>query len=111
MSNPVYQSYTSSGAKTPVIVDWTIPEFHVTVGALATFGSGVGTYNIEYTLDDVNDTARTARWIVDAGASGIVSADKVLSYSFPIQAVRLNITAYTSGTFEFKVLQGFKGTY
>lgn len=107
MGNPVYQSYTSAGAKPPVIVDWTIPEFHVTVACLLSGGAGVGTYNIEYTLDDVNDTARVARWIIDAGATA-QTVDKVINYAFPVQAVRLNITAYTSGTFEFKVLQGFK---
>lgn len=107
MGNPVYQSHSSAGQKPPVVVDWTIPEFKLTVACLVSFASGVGTYNVEYTLDDVNDTTITPRWIVDANATA-ATTDKILNYQFPVRAVRLNITAYTSGSFELKVLQGFK---
>lgn len=103
MANPSYQSYTTTGAKTPVVMDHLTCPFNATVAAYLVSG-GTATFTVEYCLDDLNDASITARWIADANATS-VSATKVLNYNNPVRAVRLNIAAI-SGTIEFKVLQG-----
>lgn len=105
MASAHYASYSADGPQVPMTTDWTVAGAAITVASLVSFGAGVGTYTIEYTLDDVNG-ALPVRWIADAGATN-VSVDKVLNYQFPIRAVRMNITVYTSGSFELKVVGGF----
>jgi len=62
--------------------------------------SGVLTYSVEYTYDDIFASAyvpASGNWFsVSSIAAQTTSKDAVLSN--PATAVRLNITAYTSGT-------------
>lgn len=79
------------------------------VGLLAILSSGASlTYNFEVTGDDVQApgySAATGNWIApQAGWSGL-TASAVETLGGYVTAVRLNVTAYTSGTVTFQVVQ------
>jgi len=66
--------------------------------------SGTATFTLEGTLDNIFDTSITpvtTTTAVQASGSAAVSNVKVI----PIFALRLKVTAYTSGTITLKVLQ------
>jgi hypothetical protein len=69
--------------------------------------SGTCTAKVQYTLDDIFDpnyNAATGNWF-DTSVSG--SASTAGSLAFPVSALRLNMTAYTSGTGAyFRAIQG-----
>jgi uncharacterized protein YgiM (DUF1202 family) len=71
-------------------------------------GSGTNTWKVEYTLDNVFDSAVTPTAITaDAPLeTGAGATPEVGSIKTPCRAVRLNITAYTSGSATMTVLQG-----
>lgn len=62
---------------------------------------GTATFTIEGTLDRPEDTASPATITVQASGS----ADVAAASTVPVNAVRLKITAFTSGNITFKVLQ------
>lgn len=62
--------------------------------------SGVLTYSVEHTLDDILNgplTAATATWFPNATVAAQTTS-KDGNYAYPVTAIRLNVTAYTSGT-------------
>lgn len=103
MGNPVYQSYTTTGAKTPVLLDWTLTPFNASVFAYLVSGSA--TYAVQFTADPIDDASVTPRWYDDANLPTGTTASGSSNYMFPVRAVRINI-ASISGVLEFKVLQG-----
>lgn len=92
----------------PVLVNWNAnyPAIQVLVVA------GVGTFNVEYTLDNINDpnggfgvNGASATWQpVSTLSAKTTTSDATVN--FPCFALRLNVTAYTSGNYIMKVLQG-----
>lgn len=103
MAQPVYQSYTTTGTKTTIVLDHMQAPFNANVACVV--ASGTCTYGLFYTLDDVNDASTTARWLEDATAPAGTTATKVVGLTSPVRAVRVVITVI-SGTLEVKVLQG-----
>lgn len=103
MANPVYRSYTTTGAQAPVVLDWMIAPFQATVAVY--IASGAASFQAEYTLDDINGTA-PVRWIVSTQIPNGTSANIIAAVTTPIFAVRLNLASNT-GTVELKVLQGY----
>lgn len=103
MGNPVYQSYTTTGAKTPVALDWTISPFNASVFAYLVSGSA--TFAVQFTADPIDDATITPRWFDDANIPTGTTASASSNYMFPVRAVRINI-ASISGVLEFKILQG-----
>jgi|SRR5215472_3427503 len=99
---PVYQSFTTTGAMSPIALDRTKAPFSV---AVAVYLTATATYGIQFTLDDLNGT-NPVRWFNDANLPPGSAASGVTNYAFPVSAIRLNITA-NSGTVEFKVIQGY----
>ena len=72
---------------------------------LAVVASGVLTYSVEITHDDVFDaTVTPVAFAHDtiAAKSASFNGDQTI----PVTAVRLNVTAYTSGNATLTVLQG-----
>lgn len=69
--------------------------------------SGTGTYTIEHTFDDVFNPAVTPVAFPHAVLVGQV-ANKDGSYSFPVAAIRLNVSA-VAGSVTLTLLQGLKG--
>lgn len=68
-----------------------------------TTGTGVGTASAEFTLDDPSDASATWFKITDLTSK---TATTVGVEILPCRAVRLNVTAYTSGTIYMRVAQG-----
>jgi hypothetical protein len=65
------------------------------------------TYTVEHTFSDPFDSgfsAATATWFPNTGLSA-KTASSDGNYAYPVRAVRLTITAYTSGTATMTLLQ------
>jgi len=67
--------------------------------------AAVGTASVEFTFDDPADAA--AVWLALDSMSGKTATAMVAS-TMPMRAVRLNVTAYTSGTITLRVNQGVR---
>jgi hypothetical protein len=67
-------------------------------------GGGTLTYKVQHTFDDVFDSTVTPVWFDHSTITGkTTNADG--NYAFPVRAVRLNVTAYTSGSVTMTLLQ------
>jgi len=102
----VVSSVTTSD---PVPVDWRADDFKVSIAVILS-GGAVLTYTVQHTLDDPKDFTSSsdyntnADWLDHDDLNAKTSTDDG-AYSFPVRATRLNVTAFTSGTATFKVLQ------
>ena len=80
--------------------------FNVSIGVSLSGGSTL-TYSVQHTFDDVQAPGfdpTTATWFTNSGLSAkTTSLDG--NYAFPVTAIRLNVTAYTSGTATMTVIQ------
>lgn len=86
---PITQSKTGVGATTAVPMDHYISPFNVGFGVVV---SGVVTYTVQHTFDDVFNTSVTPTWFNHPViASQTTSQDG--NYAFPVTAIRLNVTA------------------
>jgi hypothetical protein len=110
MAAPVNQIFNSSspgfstGAQSPIAVDFYQGAFSARVGVYIPAGS-TASYGIEFCLDNVNDASVNPRWFPDAVLPTGSTASGTTAYSSPIQFVRVNI-ASLSGSLEMKLLQG-----
>jgi hypothetical protein len=109
MAWPTRQTATASGPLTPIALNL-FQSSTFNVGLLASVAAGSTlTFNVEYTFDDIwsttyNPTAGSALWYSVSGM-GAKSADTTGSLAFPVTAVRLNVTAFTSGSVTLVVIQ------
>lgn len=67
--------------------------------------SGTNTSKVQYTLDNVWDSTVTPIWIDHATLTGI-TATTAGNIAFPVTAVRLNMTAFASGSAQLVIMQG-----
>jgi hypothetical protein len=82
--------------------DWMQEPFQMDVLVNPT---GTGTYGLQYTLDDVMNTLpANVRWINDTAIPAGTTGQKQTTYSSPITALLLTITAL-SAPVEWKILQ------
>lgn len=92
-------------AKTPVIPMNPNASGSIPIGIVLDFtsGTGVGTVNAEFTLDD--PSSATAVWVpyTNLTAKTATAYDNPI---IPVRGIRGNCTAYTSGTIFMRVLQG-----
>lgn len=102
------QTWTTTGAKTPMSMEAMLV-CETTLAVIASTSSGGGTtYTVEVTLDDVNDSSVTVRWLTLSGLSGTTTTtDAYTSFSNPWAFCRINISAIGGGSVEFKMLQSF----
>lgn len=97
---------TISSVTTSAVVPLDVNQDPFNVG-LAVDITGTATYTVQYTFEDVQAagwTAGSAKWF-DHPSMTAQTADKDSNLAFPCTAVRLNCTAYTSGTLTMTVLQ------
>jgi len=97
------QQVTVSSATTsaPLPLDFRASSFQVGFGCVVT---GTLTYKVQHTFDDVQNPLVTPTWFDHPDVtSKTANADG--NYAFPILAMRLNVTAYTSGSVTMSVLQ------
>ena len=90
----------------PVLVDYIQTDFKV--GLSINVVSGTNTSKVQFSLDDphadyATDYNTDATWH-DSGSG--VTADTASSLTVPCRAVRLNMTAWTSGSANLTVVQG-----
>lgn len=85
----------------PLIMDRKQNPFSVGFGVVI---SGTLTYSVEHTFDDLLGGV-TATWFPNATVAA-QSTSKDGNYAYPVTAIRLNVTAYTSGGATLTALQG-----
>jgi len=111
---PVYATLSSTGVRI-VNMDYNKPSpFNASVGATfsSTTGSMTATYSVEFTQQDAQliqarGSTQAVVWVSDAtlGTSGI-TANGTSTYTTPIAALRFTLSAVSSGSVTFSVLQG-----
>lgn len=74
------------------------------VGFGVTIGAGVLTYKVQHTFDDVQDASVTAVAFDHPDVTG-ETTNQDGNYAFPVRAVRLAVTAWTSGTATLTLIQ------
>ena len=107
---PVVIEVSSLSISDPIRVNWRggQSDFNLSIGVDLT--PGTLTYSVEHTLDaptdftSVADYNANAVWRDTTGLTGL-SANGEGDLGFPVQAVRLNVTAYTSGSAKITVVQ------
>lgn len=98
---PTSVAVAATATSAPIPVDWRNENFNVSVAVVK---SGTNTYSVEHTYDDVFNSSVTPTWFTHATVAGLtVSSTGV--YLSPVRAVRLNVTAHTTGTVTLTVLQ------
>lgn len=93
----------SAGATQTIPVDWRENDFNASL-AVVLSSAATMTYTVEHTIDDVQNTSVSPAWFDTANLTGL-SATALSNVTFPIRAVRLNITAFTDGTATLTILQ------
>lgn len=103
---PIRQTVSAEGVSTPIPLDIYIAPFQVSTAVLLSAGASL-TYKLQYTFDDVfaaDFNPSTATWFDSADLTAeTASASAVLN--FPVTAVRLNVTPFTSGDATIVVIQ------
>lgn len=103
---PVRVTVGALGASSPIPLDHYRDPFSVGIGCVISAGATL-TYTVEHTFDDVFSSTfnpATATWFPNASlATKSTSSDG--NYSTPVTAVRINVTAYTSGSVTMTVIQ------
>lgn len=94
---------SSQAASNPVPLDWKRTPFAIGF-CVELSGGATLTYTVQHTFDDINN-GETAVWFDHSSVTG-KTANADGNYAFPVTAIRLNVTAYTSGTATLKALQG-----
>jgi archaellum component FlaF (FlaF/FlaG flagellin family) len=103
---PIRVSVSSATTSQVIPLDQYISPFNVSIGVALSAGASL-TYKIQHTFDDVFSTSfnpATATWFDHATlVSKTASSDG--NYAFPVSAIRINVTPYTSGTATLNVMQ------
>ena len=90
----------------PVVMDARAETISISIAAIVSTGATL-TCHAEFTLDDVFSTSfnpSTANWFPVTGLSA-VSTNTFSSTGFPVSAIRLNMTAWTSGNAYLRIIQ------
>ena|SRR5947209_12215377 len=102
---PVRLTLSSATQTPPIPIDRRIPPANHTLQTIVSAG-GVLTYSVQYTTDDIQAASylpASGNWFDVPGLSGLSASARAI-LSFPVTAVRLNVTAFTSGTCELDVI-------
>lgn len=101
------QSVTLSSVTTsaPIPLDREANAFSV---GLAIIVTGTNTSKVQLTLDNIFDPTVTPTWI-DHATLAAVTTSAAGSLTFNVTAIRLNMTAFTSGSAVLEVLQSKPG--
>ena len=103
---PVRVTVGSATSSAPIPLDHYRDPFNVGVGVVLSSGATL-TYTVEHTFDDVfaeGFNPSTAAWFANSGLSA-KTASLDGNYAFPVTAVRLRVSSYTSGNATMTVLQ------
>lgn len=98
-------------ASLPIPVNHSSQNFQISLGCDLIVG-GTLTYSVQYTFDDIGAAGynpATGNW-QDHPTLSAKTTSNASNLAFPVRAVRLNVTAYTSGTVRLTLLQTASGT-
>jgi hypothetical protein len=90
-------------------MNWRESDFKVGIIVGLTAGA-VLTYSVQHSMDDpesfadATDYNTNGTWLDNTDMSALTATDDG-NYNFPIRAIRLNVTAYTSGSATMTLLQ------
>lgn len=98
---PQITTKASIGVSPWIPVDARSSNFQVSMAAVV---NGTLTYDIEHTLDNVLDNTITPTAFKNSTMVG-QAGNKDGNYAFPVSAIRINVTAYTSGSVTLTILQ------
>lgn len=107
---PTVVTVSAVATSAPIPVNWrgTSGNFSLSLGV--DLNPGVLTYTVEHTFDapgdftSASDYGTNATWRATTGLAGLTASNEG-NIAFPVRAVRLNVTAYTSGSAELTVIQ------
>jgi hypothetical protein len=98
------QSISVGSATTSAWIPLDTNKVPFNIGFGVTIGAGALTYKVQHTFDDVQNSTVTPTAFDHPDVTGkTVNTDG--NYAFPVRAVRLNVTAYTSGTAVLTLIQ------
>ena len=103
---PIVVGQAGLGSTRPVPLDHYRGPFNVGMGVVVAPGSTL-TYTVEHTFDNVYDPAfnpATATWFPNNSLTN-KTASLDGNYAFPVMAIRLTVTAYTSGSVQLTIIQ------
>jgi len=98
METSVTVSSATSSKWIPVNIQQS--DFKVSLGLEIT---GVGTYKVEHTFDNIQTDASPTAFTHET-LTGVTASDDG-NYAFPVRAVRLTCTAFTSGSATLMIIQ------
>lgn len=95
---PVSKSVSSATASGWIVLDTYANPFNVGFAVVLT---GTATYTVQHTFDDPASSPTV--FSHPTVAAQTANADG--NYAFPVRAIRVNVTAYTSGTITLTAIQ------
>ena len=98
----VNRSVSAVAISDPIELDWKRLPFAVGFGITLSAGANL-TYKVQHTFDAPLDA--NAVWF-DHEFVVAKTANEDGNYAFPVQGMRLNVTAHVAGTATLKTLQG-----
>lgn len=101
---PQVISLSAAGSTAWIPVDYKQNPFNIDVAVVLSNTPNL-TYKVEYTLDDIFDSAITPTAFSHSTLTGL-TANAQAPILYPVRAIRLTITAWTSGTATMTALQG-----
>ena len=106
MARPVRVTVGSATASSVIPLNTYADPFNVGIGCDVSAG-GTLTYTVQHTFDNVQASTfnpATATWFSNSTLVA-QTADKDGNYAYPVTAVRLLVTAHTSGSVTMTVIQ------
>ena len=99
------QTVTVGSATTsaPIPMDYAMNPCSISLGCVVN-GGGTLTYKVQHTFDNIFDSTVTPTWFDHSVITG-KTANQDGNYAFPVRAIRLNVTAYTSGSATLTTIQ------
>ena len=101
MARPTTVTVSSATSSAWIPVDWRSTPFNLSFAVIMT---GTLTYKVEHTLDDIFDPAVTPSPLTHEFITASTTSDDG-NYAYPIRAIRLTISSYTSGSATMSVIQ------
>lgn len=89
-----------AGASSPIVINTNVTPINIAFVAKVSGGASL-TYKLQYTYDDPSNITT---WYDDANIVSETTTQEG-SLALPFTAVRLNLTAYTSGNVQFTLVQ------
>jgi len=106
MARPNRVTVGAVGSSSVIPLNTYANPFNLGIGCDVSTGGSL-TYTVEHTFDDVQKETfnpSSAKWFSQTSLT-TQTAGKVGSYVFPVTAVRLTVTAWTSGSVTMTVIQ------